>query len=102
MKSYIFYSLLFFGLIIEMLSYQLLKQKENPKYFAMGILCFVSIILSELFSIKGVIKTHAVFDICSILLSILIGIFITNETLTNKQLLGVFFGILCIILIEFD
>ena len=43
MKSYIFYSLLFFGLIIEMLSYQLLKQKENPKYFAMGILCFVFI-----------------------------------------------------------
>ena len=87
-----------------MISYQLLKKKENPRYFALGILCFVfiSIILSELFSIKGVIKTHALFDIMSILLSILIGLFITNESLTKKQLLGVFFGILCIILIEFD
>jgi multidrug transporter EmrE-like cation transporter len=104
MNSYIFYSLLFIGLIIEMISYQLLKKKENPRYFALGILCFVfiSIILSELFSIKGVIKTHALFDIMSILLSILIGLFITNESLTKKQLLGVFFGILCIILIEFD
>ena len=83
MNSYIFYSLLFIGLIIEMISYQLLKKKENPRYFALGILCFVfiSIILSELFSIKGVIKTHALFDIMSILLSILIGIFITNETI---------------------
>ena len=102
MNSYIFYSLLFIGLIIEMISYQLLKKKENPRYFALGILCFVfiSIILSELFSIKGVIKTHALFDIMSILLSILIGLFITNESLTKKQLLGVFFGILCIILIH--
>ena len=104
MNSYIFYSLLFIGLIMEMISYQLLKKKENPRYLAMGILCFVfiSIILSELFSVKGVIKTHAIFDIMSILLSILIGVFITNESLTKKQLLGVFFGILCIILIEFD
>ena len=104
MNSYLFYGLLFIGLIIEMISYQLLKKKENPRYFALGILCFVfiSIILSELFSIKGVIKTHALFDIMSILLSILIGLFITNESLTKKQLLGVFFGILCIILIEFD
>ena len=104
MNSYLFYGLLFIGLIIEMISYQLLKKKENPKYLVMGILCFVfiSIILSELFSIKGVIKTHALFDIISILLSILIGIFITNESLTKKQLLGIFFGILCIILIEFD
>ena len=41
MQSYIFYSLLFIGLIIEMLSYQLLKHKENPRYFAIGVLCFV-------------------------------------------------------------
>ena len=41
----------------------------------MGILCFVfiSVILSELFSIKGVVKTHVLFDVASILLSILIG-----------------------------
>ncbi len=104
MNSYLFYSLLFIGLIFEMISYQLLKKKDNPKYFVMGILCFVfiSVILSELFSAKGVIKAHALFDVMSILLSILIGVYITNESLTKKQLLGVFFGILCIILIEFD
>lgn len=104
MQSYIFYSLLFIGLIFEMISYQLLKKKDNPRYFAMGILCFVfiSVILSELFSAKGVIKAHALFDIMSILLSILIGVFITNESVSKKQLLGVFFGIICIILIEFD
>ncbi len=104
MNSYLFYSLLFIGLIFEMISYQLLKKKENPRYLAMGILCFVfiSIILSELFSAKGVIKAHALFDVMSILLSILIGVYITNESLSKKQLLGVFFGILCIIFIEFD
>ena len=104
MQSYIFYSLLFIGLIFEMISYQLLKKKDNPRYFAMGILCFVfiSVILSELFSAKGVIKAHALFDIMSILLSILIGVFITNESVSKKQLLGVFFVIICIILIEFD
>tara|TARA_A100001035_G_C27393229_1_gene325237 strand:+ start:158 stop:475 length:318 start_codon:yes stop_codon:yes gene_type:complete len=104
MFSYIFYGLLFIALIIEMISFELLKKRENPRYFAMGILCFVfiSVILSELFSIKGVVKTHVLFDVASILLSILIGVFITNDTLTKKQLLGVFFGILCIMLIEFD
>lgn len=104
MFSYIFYGLLFIALIIEMISFELLKKRENTRYFAMGILCFVfiSVILSELFSIKGVVKTHILFDVASILLSILIGVFITNDTLTKKQLLGVFFGILCIMLIEFD
>ena len=104
MFSYIFYGLLFIALIIEMISFELLKKRENTRYFAMGILgfVFISVILSELFSIKGVVKTHVMFDVASILLSILIGIFITNDTLTKKQLLGVFFGILCIMLIEFD
>ena len=104
MQSYIFYGLLFIGLIFETISFELLKKRENPRYFAMGILCFVfiSIILSELFSIKGVVKTHTLFDITSILLSILIGAFITNDKLTKKQFLGVFFGILCIILVGFD
>lgn len=104
MFSYIFYGLLFIALIIEMISFELLKKRENTRYFAMGILgfVFISVILSELFSIKGVVKTHVMFDVASILLSILIGVFITNDTLTKKQLLGVFFGILCIMLIEFD
>ena len=104
MHSYIFYGLLFIGLIFETISFELLKKRENPRYFAMGILCFVfiSIILSELFSIKGIVKTHALFDVTSILLSILIGSFITNDKLTKKQLLGVFLGILCIILVGFD
>ena len=104
MFSYIFYGMLFIALIIEMISFELLKKRENTRYFAMGILgfVFISVILSELFSIKGVVKTHVMFDVASILLSILIGIFITNDTLTKKQLLGVFFGILCIMLIEFD
>ena len=104
MNTYLFYGLLFIGVIIEIGTYQLLKNKQNKIYYGLGIIgfVFISIVLSELFSIKGVIKTHILFHIISIIITVLVGLFITKEVLTNQQLVGILFGILCIFLIESD
>ena len=98
-NTYVFYFLLLLTISAELTAFYILKRSN----FVFGIpaFVFVGFMHAVLFSSKGLIHTHAVYHVITILLVTLLGIH-DNEKLNDYKKIGIFFALLSLIFMEFD
>jgi drug/metabolite transporter (DMT)-like permease len=99
-KFTIFLILLMIGLI-EMKGFILMKERKSTISYCCGLAIYiiVGIVLGEVIARNGLAKTHAMFDIILVILASIIGYFILGEKISMYQKIGIFFGVISIILI---
>ena len=96
---YTFYGVLFVTAMVELYAFYVLKRKN----FVIGIpsFVFVGVMHSFLFATKGMIHTHAIYHVITIILVTALGIH-DNERIDNMKMAGIGFAILSIICMEYN
>ena len=94
---YVFYAALILTSIVELYSFYLLKR--NNYYIGVPGFVFVGLMHSILFSVKGIIHTHSLYHVLTIVLVTILGVY-DKEKLNNIKLAGIVFAILAIICLE--
>lgn len=95
----VFYAILFFTAFVEM--YGFYASKHSTFLYAIIAFVFVGFMHSVLFVSKGMVHTHALYNIITIVLVTLLGIY-DNEKVTKHKMIGIGFAIIAIIFIEYD
>ncbi len=95
----LFYIILFVTIMFELFAFYSLKRKN----ILIGILAFIFVGLMHafLFSAKGLIHTHAIYHVVTILLVTILGLH-DNEVLDNNKKIGIFFSLMAIIFMELE
>ena len=94
---YVFYAALLLTSIVELYSFYSLKR--NNYYIGVPGFVFVGLMHSILFSVKGIIHTHSLYNVLTIVLVTILGVY-DKEKLNNIKLAGIVFAILAIICLE--
>ncbi len=96
-NPYNFYGALLVTSMVELYAFYSLKRNN---YFA-GVpgFVFVGLMHSVLFSVKGIIHTHSIYHVATIVLVTMLGVY-DKEKLDNIKLAGIGFAILSIICLE--
>ena len=98
-NPFIFYGVLVFTAIVEMYGFYVSKHYT----FLYGVLAFVFVGLmhSVLFVSKGMVHTHALYNIITIILVTGLGIY-DMEKVSKTKLIGIGFAVLSIVFIEYE
>lgn len=94
---YIFYGALLVTSMVELYAFYSLK--KNNYFVGVPGFVFVGLMHSILFSAKGLIHTHAIYHVATIVMVTLLGVY-DKEKLDNMKLAGIGFAILAIICLE--
>lgn len=94
---YIFYGALIVTSMVELYAFYSLKR--NNYFVGVPGFVFVGLMHSILFSAKGIIHTHAIYHVATIVMVTLLGVY-DKEKLDNMKLAGIGFAILAIICLE--
>ena len=95
----LFYIILVVTIAVELFAFYSLKRKS----MLIGIISFIFVGLMHafLFSSKGLIHTHAIYHVVTILLVTILGLH-DNEALDNNKKIGIFFALMAIIFMELE
>ncbi len=95
---YVFYILLLITASVELYAFYVLKRKN----YIVGLpaFIFVGVMHAVLFSTKGLIHTHAIYHVATILLVTALGLH-DNEKIDGYKSIGILFALLSIIFMEF-
>ena len=95
---YVFYILLLITASVELYAFYVLKRKN----YIVGLpaFIFVGVMHALLFSTRGLIHTHAIYHVATILLVTALGLH-DNEKIDGYKSIGILFALLSIIFMEF-
>ena len=95
----VFYTILLLTAFVEM--YGFYASKHSTFLYAIVAFVFVGLMHSVLFVSKGMVHTHALYNIITVVLVTLLGVY-DNEKVTENKMIGIGFAILAIVFIEYD
>tara|TARA_Y200000002_G_scaffold308570_1_gene264845 strand:+ start:75 stop:422 length:348 start_codon:yes stop_codon:yes gene_type:complete len=95
----VFYTILLLTAFVEM--YGFYASKHSTFLYAIVAFVFVGLMHSVLFVSNGMVHTHALYNIITVVLVTLLGVY-DNEKVTENKMIGIGFAILAIVFIEYD